>query len=77
MLSARQRGLSGHGKVGQSVAEFNTVSPKRFVELEKMLGKCKAGLVYVSAFPDLAEFKKHAKDIHGKLRFGLPRFLTT
>ncbi len=28
-----------------------------------MLAKCKAGPVYVSAFPDMAEFKRHAKDI--------------
>jgi len=47
----------------EAVTSHGPVSPKRIVELEAMLGKCKAGLVYVSAFPDMAEFKKHAKDI--------------
>src|SRR3954465_2455542 len=39
------------------------VSPKRIVEIEKMLAGCTAGPVYVSAFPDMTEFKKHARDI--------------
>ena len=47
----------------EAVTSHGPVSPKRIVELEAMLAKCKAGLVYVSAFPDMAEFKKHAKDI--------------
>jgi hypothetical protein len=47
----------------EAVTSHGPVSPKRIVELEAMLGKCKAGLVYVSAFPDMAEFKKHAKHI--------------
>lgn len=47
----------------EAVTSHGPVSPKRIVELEAMLGKCQAGLVYVSAFPDMAEFKKHAKDI--------------
>jgi len=39
------------------------MSPKRLIELNKMLMYCTAGPVFVSAFPDMAEFKKHAADI--------------
>jgi type II restriction enzyme len=44
----------------EAVTSHGPVSPKRFVELEAMLTKCPAGRVYVSAFPDMAEFKRHA-----------------
>lgn len=47
----------------EAVTSHGPVSPKRMVELKGMLRNCPAGLVYVSAFPDMAEFKKHAKDI--------------
>ncbi|TRL30832.1 restriction endonuclease [Methylosinus sporium] len=47
----------------EAVTSHGPVSPKRIVELEAMLKRCKAGFVYVSAFPDMTEFKKHAKDI--------------
>lgn len=47
----------------EAVTSHGPVSPKRIVELEVMLAKCKARLVYVSAFPDMVEFKKHAKEI--------------
>ncbi|TRL37606.1 restriction endonuclease [Methylosinus sporium] len=47
----------------EAVTSHGPVSPKRIVELEAMLKGCKAGFVYVSAFPDMAEFKKHAKEI--------------
>jgi len=36
------------------------------VELEALLKDCKAGKVYVSAFPDFTEFKKHSTNIAWK-----------
>lgn len=47
----------------EAVTSHGPVSPKRIVELEKMLKNCKAGKVYVSAFPDFKEFKKHTAEI--------------
>jgi type II restriction enzyme len=47
----------------EAVTSHGPVSPKRVIEIEALLQKCTAGPVYVSAFPDMAEFKKHAKDI--------------
>lgn len=55
----------------EAVTSHGPVSPKRIVELEVMLSKCKAGLVYLSAFPDMGEFKKHAKDIAWKTKVWL------
>lgn len=39
------------------------MSPKRVLELERMLADCTAGIVYLSAFPDMAEFRKHLRNI--------------
>lgn len=39
------------------------MSPKRVLELEKMLADCPAGLIYVSAFPDMTEFRRHIGQI--------------
>ena len=47
----------------EAVTSHGPVSPKRMMELEKLLKNCKAGKVYVSAFPDFKEFKKHTLDI--------------
>ena len=47
----------------EAVTSHGPVSPKRVVELEKFLNGCEAGKVYVTAFPDFAEFKRHSKDI--------------
>jgi len=47
----------------EAVTSHGPVSPKRIIELEKMLENCEAGKVYVSAFPDFKEFKKHTSDI--------------
>lgn len=47
----------------EAVTSHGPMSPKRIFELQKMLENCKAGCVYVSAFPDSTEFKKHVKDI--------------
>ena len=47
----------------EAVTSHGPVSPKRLIELEAMLSNCPAGGVFVSAFPDLAEFKRHARNI--------------
>jgi type II restriction enzyme len=47
----------------EAVTSHGPVSPKRIIELEKMLKNCKVGKVYVSAFPDFKEFKKHTAEI--------------
>jgi hypothetical protein len=47
----------------EAVTSHGPVSPKRIVELEKFLKDCEAGKVYISAFPDFKEFKKHTADI--------------
>ena len=47
----------------EAVTSHGPVSPKRVIEIEEFLKDCKAGRVYVSAFPDFAEFKKHTSNI--------------
>lgn len=47
----------------EAVTSHGPVSPKRIVELEKMLIDCKAGIIYVTAFPDFKEFKKWSNKI--------------
>ena len=47
----------------EAVTSHGPVSPKRIVELEAFLKDCKAGKIYVTAFPDFSEFKKHSNNI--------------
>lgn len=47
----------------EAVTSHGPVSPKRVVELEEFLKNCKAGKIYVTAFPDMTEFKKHSASI--------------
>jgi type II restriction enzyme len=47
----------------EAVTSHGPVSPKRIVELEEFLKDCKVGKVYVTAFPDMSEFKKHSNNI--------------
>jgi len=47
----------------EAVTSHGPVSPKRIVEMEKMLKNCKVGKIYVTAFPDFKEFKRHTSDI--------------
>jgi len=47
----------------EAVTSHGPVSPTRMVDLEAMLAECPAGAVYVSAFPDFGEFRKHMKNI--------------
>jgi hypothetical protein len=47
----------------EAVTAHGPLSPKRQIELEQTLKYCDARRVYVSAFPDFSEFKKHIGDI--------------
>jgi adenine-specific DNA-methyltransferase len=47
----------------EAVTAHGPVSPKRHIELEKLLEKCTAGRVYVTAFLDFATFKKFVNEI--------------
>lgn len=47
----------------EAVTSHGPMSPKRVLELEKMLADCPAGLIYVSAFPDITEFRRHIGEI--------------
>ena len=47
----------------EAVTSHGPVTPKRFEELEATLEDCTAARVYVSAFPDFRQFKRHADDI--------------
>ncbi|MDR1881273.1 MAG: restriction endonuclease [Prevotella sp.] len=45
------------------VTSHGTVSPKRILELEEFLKDSKVGKIYVTAFPDKSEFRKHVANI--------------
>ncbi len=47
----------------EAVTSHGPMSPKRIVELEEFLKDCKAGKIYVSAFPNFSEFKRHTNEI--------------
>lgn len=47
----------------EAVTSHGPVSPKRWVELNDAFKDCEVGIVYVTAFPDRAEFRKNAADI--------------
>jgi type II restriction enzyme len=47
----------------EAVTSHGPVSPKRQYELENMLKDCTAKRIYVSAFPNFKEFKRHLDDI--------------
>lgn len=47
----------------EAVTSHGPMTPKRVVELEAMFAVSNASRVYVSAFPDLTEFRKHLKQI--------------
>lgn len=55
----------------EAVTSHGPVSPKRMIELEDLLKDCKAGKVYVTAFPDFGEFKNTQQILLGKQKFGL------
>jgi hypothetical protein len=72
----------------EAVTSHGALSPKRQIELEKALVKCKAKKVYISAFPDFREFKRHIDSIAWEtevwieanpahmIHFNGPKFLT-
>jgi type II restriction enzyme len=47
----------------EAVTSHGPVSPKRIEEMTEFLQHCDAGKIFVSAFPDLKEFKRHTSDI--------------
>jgi len=47
----------------EAVTAHGPLSPKRQIELEETLKDCKAKRIYVSAFPDFSEFKRHIDKI--------------
>lgn len=47
----------------EAVTSHGPVSPKRIIEIEETLQNCKIERVYVTAFQDLDEFKKHLDSI--------------
>jgi type II restriction enzyme len=47
----------------EAVTSHGPMTPKRVMELRVMFEDCEAGLVFVSAFPDFIEFRKHLKQI--------------
>jgi hypothetical protein len=47
----------------EAVTSHGPISPKRQVELEKTLKECKVQKIYISAFPDFCEFKRHTDSI--------------
>lgn len=47
----------------EAVTSHGPISPKRIKELEDLFENCKSGPVYVTAFPDLKEFKMHLENI--------------
>jgi type II restriction enzyme len=47
----------------EAVTSHGPMSHKRALELEQILSQCPAGLIYVSAFPDMKEFRRHISEI--------------
>ncbi len=47
----------------EAVTSHGPLSPKRQIELEKVLAGCRARKAYISVFPDFREFKRHIDNI--------------
>lgn len=47
----------------EAVTSHGPVSPKRILEMEELLKDCRSGKIYVTAFPDFGEFRKHSHNI--------------
>lgn len=47
----------------EAVTSHGPISPSRLTDFESMLAACPAGAVYVSAFPDFKEFRRHMGNI--------------
>ena len=73
----------------EAVTTHGPISPKRQVELGDVLKKCKAAKIYISAFLDFREFKRHIDNIAWEtevwiannpdhmIHFNGPKFFTT
>ena len=58
----------------EAVTSHGPVSPKRFIQLEDFLKECNVGRIYVTAFLDMAEFKKHSNNIAWETEVWLVEF---
>ncbi|MEX0701982.1 MAG: BsuBI/PstI family type II restriction endonuclease [Planctomycetales bacterium] len=47
----------------EAVTSHGPMTPKRVIELKAMLADCEVGTVFVSAFPDLSEYRRHINKI--------------
>lgn len=47
----------------EAVTSHGPISPKRLLELENLLTDCRLGKIYVTAFNDFIEFRKHINNI--------------
>ena len=47
----------------EAVTSHGPVSPSRIIDFENMLSMCPAYAIYVSAFPDFSEFRRHMSNI--------------
>lgn len=47
----------------EAVTSHGPISDHRIAELEALSSECSSGRIYVTAFPDFAEFRKHMKAI--------------
>ena len=47
----------------EAVTAHGPLSPKRQIELEETLEHCSIKIIYISAFPDFTEFKRHIDNI--------------
>ncbi|GAJ06444.1 unnamed protein product, partial [marine sediment metagenome] len=47
----------------EAVTSHGPMNPKRLFELQEMFKASKCGKIFVSAFPDFTEFKRHSKEI--------------
>jgi type II restriction enzyme len=58
----------------EAVTSHGPISPKRLVELEQLFKNCKSGKIYVTAFPDLGEMKKHITNIAWETEIWIQKF---
>lgn len=47
----------------EAVTSVGPMSPKRILEIEEMTQKVSSGIIYVTAFPDFATYKRFAADL--------------
>jgi type II restriction enzyme len=47
----------------EAVTSHGPMTPKRVIEFKEMLSQCTKEIVFLSAFPDFIEFRKHLKEI--------------